>query len=492
MLTQQNLSQWLQSLDSRSLPKTFRDAIRIAQKLQIPYLWIDCMCIIQNDDKDWQQEAASMADIYRNAYLTFAAASSSDSNGGCFIDPPMPPFIRKFSLGAESTNSEREIIIRPNFHQKSTVASSCLHTRGWIFQEQILSRRTVYFTDNQMLWQCHDRQYSEDALGDGPKLCLQPARLAQYNLGEGEGSSTRTPDEVWWTWMSDYSTRKFTYFKDRLAALAGVTTLYQEKTGDIPLVGLWLQNLPLNLLWRCEPRSPNRESSKNPGINGLPSWSWVGFDGVVLPPESMRRSQRQRREDFPLHLNVKSQSHNLQWTGAAITSTLKIASINLYGPFMEMKDHLELVPPQAEPGCRLDHHWSLPRRYPRKLYNHSSLACYEEVDEFDSRCQLTTKHGDSEISFDYDVSMPVCIFGLLIYLDPSTDTEHILLLSPVDNSSKCFRRLGIAKHKHSCLLRFEPGESGESDESDDIDGDDTAHIAMSCFQQAEFATVELV
>jgi hypothetical protein len=64
------------------------------------------MCIVQDDKTDWEQDAACMAEIYRNAYLTFGAASSSDSNGGCFIHTPMSPLVRRVSLGVEPANGE--------------------------------------------------------------------------------------------------------------------------------------------------------------------------------------------------------------------------------------------------------------------------------------------------------------------------------------------------------------------------------------------------
>jgi hypothetical protein len=79
-----------------------------------------------------------------------------------------------------------------------------------------------------------------------------------------------------------------------------------------------------------------------------------------------------------------------------------------------------------------------------------------------------------------------------MYSDTRKDTEHILLLSPVDMALKRFRRLGIAEHNHpwSDLLKFVFPENDESDGSDDIDL--TVHDAVSCFQDAEFVTVELV
>ncbi|KAI0159720.1 heterokaryon incompatibility protein-domain-containing protein [Xylariaceae sp. FL1272] len=68
----------------RELSKTFQDAVDICQKLQIDYIWIDSLCIIQDDDKDWREQSVQMADIFENAHLTIAATKSPDGNGGCY------------------------------------------------------------------------------------------------------------------------------------------------------------------------------------------------------------------------------------------------------------------------------------------------------------------------------------------------------------------------------------------------------------------------
>jgi hypothetical protein len=67
-----------------ALSKTFQDAIVFTRCLQVRYLWIDSLCIIQDDQDDWRREAANMASIYENAWLTIAATKSSGGAGGCF------------------------------------------------------------------------------------------------------------------------------------------------------------------------------------------------------------------------------------------------------------------------------------------------------------------------------------------------------------------------------------------------------------------------
>lgn len=67
-----------------SFPKTFQDAISVTRQLQCRYLWIDSLCIIQDDAEDWRHEATRMADVYGNSYVTVAATASVNSYGGLF------------------------------------------------------------------------------------------------------------------------------------------------------------------------------------------------------------------------------------------------------------------------------------------------------------------------------------------------------------------------------------------------------------------------
>jgi hypothetical protein len=67
-----------------SLSKTFRDAVIVSRHLGFRYLWIDSLCIIQDDKQDWEREAARMALIYKGSQLTIAVTSSKDGSEGCF------------------------------------------------------------------------------------------------------------------------------------------------------------------------------------------------------------------------------------------------------------------------------------------------------------------------------------------------------------------------------------------------------------------------
>lgn len=85
LTTQQNVSQMLSSIPSESLTKTFRDAILITRRLGYQYLWIDSLCIVQGDDKDWAHESAIMGSIYAGCVLSIVAAAGEDGSLGCLF-----------------------------------------------------------------------------------------------------------------------------------------------------------------------------------------------------------------------------------------------------------------------------------------------------------------------------------------------------------------------------------------------------------------------
>ncbi|OCL15185.1 HET-domain-containing protein, partial [Glonium stellatum] len=68
-------------------PNTIRDAMIFTQNIGVQFIWIDALCIIQDDAEDWRVEAAKMASIYENALLTLSATASDSTNSGCFPTP---------------------------------------------------------------------------------------------------------------------------------------------------------------------------------------------------------------------------------------------------------------------------------------------------------------------------------------------------------------------------------------------------------------------
>ncbi|KAK5722277.1 hypothetical protein LTR17_014283 [Elasticomyces elasticus] len=152
------------------LAKTLQDAITIARGLGIPYVWIDGLCIKQGDAADWESESANMASIYGNAFLTITATGSSDCDDGCFGSRAQAVKVNITDVsGIRTTLYARKQIKHEiwdwlnnsAFNQstrnsiKSDIAGKYpLFRRAWCFQERILSRRTIHYTAEELVWEC--------------------------------------------------------------------------------------------------------------------------------------------------------------------------------------------------------------------------------------------------------------------------------------------------------------------------------------------------
>lgn len=147
--TTQNITQFMQSIDFSSLPKTFSDAIQVTRGIGIQYLWIDSLCIIQDDKEDWEYESAQMEQVFSFAYCTIGAGSSKSSEEGFLHNRKHRPCIQleKDSIGRLYVCQNID-----NFHRDVELGE--LNSRGWVLQERALSRRTIFYTTTQVYWEC--------------------------------------------------------------------------------------------------------------------------------------------------------------------------------------------------------------------------------------------------------------------------------------------------------------------------------------------------
>lgn len=131
------------------LPRSFQDAVRVTRAMGVRYLWIDSLCIVQEDPVEWAAESGWMEDVFSNAYCTIAASSASSSLVG-FLGPRRPrDAIRLSTPGGPPLHLAEAV---DDF--RADVENSELSSRGWVLQERALSRRTIYFTSTQVYWEC--------------------------------------------------------------------------------------------------------------------------------------------------------------------------------------------------------------------------------------------------------------------------------------------------------------------------------------------------
>lgn len=137
-----------------ALTRTFQDAVKVCRSLKIKYIWIDSLCIIQNSPKDWENEAARMADIYENASITIAATKSASSSGGCYSEIP-DKYIARPIPGYQNAFARVQLPGLPtHWEHFGRQKELPLFNRGWIYQEMRLSHRVLHYCAQEVIWAC--------------------------------------------------------------------------------------------------------------------------------------------------------------------------------------------------------------------------------------------------------------------------------------------------------------------------------------------------
>ena len=163
----ENVQQLINGIYIRLLPLNFQDAIVVARTLQIQYVWIDALCIIQDDRADWAREAALMGTVYSNSYLTIVATSATSSTDGFLGRSSLPTVSMPCYQENDSCCTESQYHManwatgsEGSWHQ--AVMSSPWMTRAWTYQEHLLSRRVIHFTSRKLFWECRTMDTSEE------------------------------------------------------------------------------------------------------------------------------------------------------------------------------------------------------------------------------------------------------------------------------------------------------------------------------------------
>jgi hypothetical protein len=255
------------------LPHVVRDAILIVRKLGLRYLWVDALCIIQDDLEDVRSEISAMAATFRNSLLTIAVVDTPTDSTGIF-------------QARQGALSSRE---RP---------AGVLDTRGWVLQEQLLSVRVLSYTEEQLFWDCNCCQASEayprglSGLKDTGFRHIN-RRFRRLITGPTSAFATSWEREKggYWLWrniLEHYTTRDVSFPSDRLFAIEAVASVFGTFLQDEMVYGIWMKELARHLLWwsltELDGRFPSELGpSKDTRPLGFhaPSWSWASVNWPI-------------------------------------------------------------------------------------------------------------------------------------------------------------------------------------------------------------------
>lgn len=287
-LTKSTLNGLKENINFLELPATFQDAVTVTQELGLAYVWIDSLCIVQDDKTDWEKEAARMGAVYSRAFIVISGASSPDPSTPYLrsreeewlpkrfnfpISPgvTIPIMVRQRHLLAAPLDQG---LLEPPFTSSWATLKKVgpLYARGWCFQESFLASRILNFAPGAVIYECKTHRKSEDQLPPYPSTI--PGTLGEV-----------TPLEQWHMIVKSYTSRQLTFTGDKLPAIAGAATTMPQARTSRYLAGLWSESLLLDLMWQVMPGRAHIPLMTKEHEENAPTWSWASMNwGVVWSP----------------------------------------------------------------------------------------------------------------------------------------------------------------------------------------------------------------
>jgi hypothetical protein len=269
------------------IPQTVRDVMSLTRLLDETYLWVDSLCIMQDDDLDKHEQLSSMGSIYANAYVTIVAAGGTAFTGLRGIKGVTEPVTSREYHRPQWWTQPGKLRARIRDHHGRLLASKW-HRRAWTFQEQIFSRRLLVLDAVSAIWECHCHVWFE-GVDELRGLCQDNrAVVAQGFSFDSPAKFNDYADHV-----TQYSRRLLTYPEDVLEAFSGILgTLTPIFEGGF-ICGLPVMFLDAALLWYNQLPLEKRESLDQSRQSEIaPSWSWAAWVGEVSFPDQTHGSLR--------------------------------------------------------------------------------------------------------------------------------------------------------------------------------------------------------
>lgn len=422
--TSATLAQHQRGIARETLTPVLRDAIDVTLGLGMTFIWIDSLCIIQDDPEDWGRESGNMSAIYGNSTLTIFAAVPS-------VLFPTPQVTRKHIVHLNVGGScpivvkARYLSMQPHPGESlMPVPWGSLFGRGWVFQEWHLSRRALIFGENELLWycdhgtrcECNPRLAENGYLATSPECRMHKTKKDYWMTLQHEHTA---PDNgaLWLHIAEEYSKTHMTYEGDRLPAISGLAKRFRKDYSTEYVAGCWKDDIVSSLLWFTLPRTSSNRPRPPSALGVHPTWSWtsscshVGFVRVD-------RSNPGFRREFVVVEHVDSVMATEDVTGA-----VKSAHLTIVGPVVDCSYRLE------SGSCHIGSLRWQDVYYDNDLWLHQSFGA-SDARRLQGLCVLVS-----------GTFVKCCKKAVL--------QEYALILTPSTTSPGCYEREGLYSTRHN-------------------------------------------
>lgn len=341
--TRDNIAERRSKISWEILPKTIQDAITVTRWLGVSHLWIDSLCIIQDDSQDRNEQIARMGDIYAGSLVTLAShfdpSESGSSADGLFLNRKHVQDVVQLD---HEGNTFSTYIVDQTFH--NIIMPGSLTSRAWSLQERLLSPRVLHFRKGETIFECFSSSRCECKPDGFPKDAdvHLPVEVWSQNrhidttlkLDMANGilhAKDHNEERCWSYWhrvIAAYTGADLTRVEDTLPTLSGIAHRMPRELFGRYIAGLWTNKLPYELLWQHDNGCGRKRSRYVPYV--APSWSWTCLSGTSRLDYHWFDSEVVRVAEV-LHADTTLASHDPM---GAVTAG-----------FINVKAHAKLVKP---------------------------------------------------------------------------------------------------------------------------------------------------